>query len=116
MFYLLKNEWRKIVVKTTFTILLNTKQTEPVYVTPKLFSFSRYLKLCLDFLLMHNSGLIRKIRLISKFMTSQHGNKTILIHLLPDISKSKGNLTMKFGQLIDYNMRNVFLKNHAQNV
>ena len=49
-------------------------------------------------------------------MRSQHGNKTILIHLLPDISKSKGNLTMKFGQLIDYNMRNVFLKNHAQNV
>ena len=23
---------------------------------------------------------------------------------------------MKFGQLIDYNMRNIFLKNHTQNV
>ena len=36
--------------------------------------------------------------------------------MLPNTSKSKGNQTMKFGQLIDYNMRNIFLKNHTQNV
>ena len=36
--------------------------------------------------------------------------KTIVIHIMPNISKSKGNQTMKFGQLIEYNMRNIFLE------
>ena len=39
----------------------------------KLFSFSRYSSLSLDFLAMYKNGLIKKIRLISKFMTSQPG-------------------------------------------
>ena len=43
-------------------------------------------------------------------MTSQLGQKTILIHILPNISRSKGNQTMKFGQLIECNMRNIFLE------
>ena len=34
----------------------------------------------------------------------------IKIHILPKISRSKGNQTMKFGQLIEYNMINIFLK------
>ena len=29
--------------------------------------------------------------------------------MLPNISKSKGNQTMEFGQLIEYNMRSIFL-------
>ena len=49
-------------------------------------------------------------RLISKSMTSQPGQQTIAIHILPNISRSKGNQTMKFGQLIEYNMRNTFAK------
>ena len=43
-------------------------------------------------------------------MTSQSGYKTIEIHILPNISRSKGNQTMKFGQLIEYDMRNIFLE------
>ena len=43
------------------------------YSTQKLFSFSRYLSFCLQFLVMYRSGLIKKIRLISNFMTSQPG-------------------------------------------
>ena len=35
---------------------------------------------------------------------------TIHIHILPTISASKGNQTMIFGQLIEYNMRNIFLE------
>ena len=42
-------------------------------------------------------------------MTSQPGQQTIVIHILPNISRSKHNQTMKFGQLIEYNMRNFFL-------
>ena len=38
-------------------------------------------------------------------MTSQPGQQTIAIHILANISSSKGNHTMKFGKLIKYNMR-----------
>ena len=48
--------------------------------------------------------------LTSKFMTSQPGLQTIAIHILPNISQSKGNQTMKLGQLIEYNKRNIFLQ------
>ena len=43
-------------------------------------------------------------------MTSQAGKQTIAIHILPNISRSKGNQAMNFGQLIEYNMRNNFLE------
>ena len=42
-------------------------------------------------------------------MTSHPGYQIILIHILPNISRSKGNQTMEFGQLIKYNVRNIFL-------
>ena len=42
-------------------------------------------------------------------MASQPGKQTIAIHVFPDISRSKGNQAITFGQLIKYNMRNVFL-------
>ena len=48
-------------------------------------------------------------------MTSQHGSQTTAIHILPNISQSKGNQTMKFGQLIEYIKRNIFFKNYAEN-
>ena len=31
------------------------------------------------------------------------------MHLLPDISRSKDNQAMKFSQLIEYNMSNIFI-------
>ena len=43
-------------------------------------------------------------------MTLQPDLQTIAIHLLPNISQSRGNQTMKFGQLIEYNNRNIFLQ------
>ena len=47
-------------------------------------------------------------------MTSQPGLQTIALHILSNISQNKGNQTMKFGQLTEYNKRNVFLKNYAE--
>ena len=41
-------------------------------------------------------------------MTSQTGQQIITIHILPNNSRSKDSQTMKFGQKIEYNMRNVF--------
>ena len=37
------------------------------------------------------------------------------MHILPNILRSKGNQTIRFGQLIDYDIRNIFLeKSHAK--
>ena len=41
-------------------------------------------------------------------MTSQTGKQIIVIHLLPNISRSKGNQAMKLAQLMIYDMRNIF--------
>ena len=49
-------------------------------------SFSRYLS-CFDFLSMYKNNTTRKIRLISKFMTSQP--ETIARHILPNTQEVK---------------------------
>ena len=49
--------------------------------------------------------MIKKIRLISKF-----GTQTISTYILINISRSKENQIMKLGQLIEYNIRNIFLE------
>ena len=82
-----------------------------LFISPKkLFLFLRYLSFCLDFLFMYQNSLIKKIRLTSNFLTSQPREQTIVIYILPNISRSKGNQTMKFGQLIECNIRNIFLE------
>ena len=43
-------------------------------------------------------------------MTSQHGKKPIAIRILTNNSRSKGNQTMKFGQLIEHNLRKYFIE------
>ena len=43
-------------------------------------------------------------------MMSEHGLQIIAIHILSNISQCRGNQTMKFGQLIEYNKRNIFLQ------
>ena len=43
-------------------------------------------------------------------MMSQAGLQTITLHILPSISQSKGNQAMIFGQLIEYDKRNIFLQ------
>ena len=43
-------------------------------------------------------------------MTSHIEKQTITIHILPNISRSKGNQTKESCQLVEYNMRNIFLE------
>ena len=43
-------------------------------------------------------------------MASQTGKQTIAIHILPNSSRRKGNQAMKFGQILECNMRNIFLE------
>ena len=49
-------------------------------------------------------------------MTPQTGQQIIKIHILSDISRSKGNQTVKFGQLIEYNKKNICLEKSYKNV
>ena len=43
-------------------------------------------------------------------MHHSQGNKQ-LQYMFPYVSRSKGYQTMKFGYIIEYNMRNIFLEN-----
>ena len=43
-------------------------------------------------------------------MASQPGKQANIIRILLNISKSTGNQAMKLGQLIEYNVRNIFLE------
>ena len=43
-------------------------------------------------------------------MPSQPGQQTITKHILPNISRGKGDQAMKFGQVIGCNKRNIFLQ------
>ena len=76
------------------------------YFTSKALSVSKIFK----FLVMYQNGLIKQIRLISNFMASQPVQPTVVIHILPNISRSKGNQTIAFEQLIECNMSNIFLE------
>ena len=44
-------------------------------------------------------------------MTSQPEKQAIAMSILVNITSSKGNETIKFGQLIEYNLSNICLKN-----
>ena len=59
---------------------------------------------------MYKNGSVRKIRLILKFVTLQPGQQTVAIQIFLNISRSKGNQLIKFGHLIEYNMRNTFIE------
>ena len=48
-------------------------------------------------------------------MTAQPGKQTVAIQLLPNISISKSNQAMRCGKLIEYNIRNIFLKKSSKN-
>ena len=47
-------------------------------------------------------------------MMPQPGLQTFAIHILLNISQSKSNQTMKFGQSIEYNKRNIFFPHNAE--
>ena len=52
---------------------------------------------------------MKKLRLTSKFITSQNGQQVITTHTLSNISRSKDNQTMKCVLLTKYDMRDIFL-------
>ena len=63
---------------------------------------------------MQENNLIIKLRLIPKFMLLQTEKQIISIHIR-NISKSKGNETIIFRQLIEHITRTIFLENSYAN-
>ena len=69
-----------------------------LFISPqKLFSFSRYLSFCLDFLVMYQKGLIKKM-------------VNFKFYDVTPWLKSYFNTHTKFGQLIECNMKTIFLE------
>ena len=57
----------------------------------------------------------QKPKLISKFIAPSTGQQMITILTMPNISRSYVNQITKFGQLMEYNMRNISCKNESGN-
>ena len=47
-------------------------------------------------------------------MTSQPGKQVTTMHISANISRKQGNQKVKFGQLIEYNMRKIFRGKYTQ--
>ena len=52
----------------------------------------------------------KKVKFISKSMTSENDKQIITIHMLPNTLRIKSNQTLKFSRLIEHNMRHIFLE------
>ena len=88
--------WTPTFHKSCFYLL----QWKPFKNDEKYFFISHFILQIFTFLYwlscMLKNSLIRKLRLISKLMTSQTGQQIITIHILFNASRSKSNQTMKF--------------------
>ena len=58
---------------------------------------------------MSQNDLIRKIKLSLNFYDVPVW-LTIVIHIFSNMSRNKDNQTMKYDQLIEYNMRNIIIE------
>ena len=76
-----------------------------IYQLKKIIKTAFYFDLKSLFVLFHHVQ--KQLRLISEFI-SRSGKQLILIHILPNISRSKGNQTIKFCQLTEYNIKDIF--------
>ena len=52
---------------------------------------------------------MQKLILITQYMTSQSDQQIVIIHILPNILKSKGNQAIKFSQFIKFGVRNIYI-------
>ena len=97
------NFWNSETAESSLKIMKNAFYfISKAFFVLEIFTFLSWL------LVTQRNSLIR--RLIPELMTSQAGQKLIGIHILSNISRIKCNQAMKFGELIENNVRNIFLK------
>ena len=93
------NPWLKVGLSSSKQICVICLIENPLKLMKNAFYFM--LKaLCHKFLVIWKNDSIRKIKLTSKFMTSQPGLQTIAIQILSNTSQTKSNQTMNVDQLI----------------
>ena len=90
-----------LATKSSLKIMKNT-----FYFILKALPFSRYLNFDLNFWSCRKKARLERLRLILKSMMPQ----PMSIRILTNISRSKGDHSMKFHQLIGYNMINIFFE------
>ena len=82
-----------------------------LFISPqKLFLFLRYLNFCPAFVVEVGKWRAEK----AKLGYTSNGIQIITIHILSNISRSKGNQTKKFGQVLERNLRNIFLQESSR--
>ena len=81
----------------------------PLIHIKNVFLLLRYFNFCSDFFGYVGQRVDKKSEVNIKINDAINW-ETITIHILPNILRSKGNYTMKFGQLIEYNVKNIFLQ------
>ena len=86
-----------------------------LYFNLKRFLFLRYINFCPDFFGHVGKRLDKEAEINFKIYDVINWKKKIAMHILPNILRSRGNQTMKVGQLIEYKRRNIFPQNHAEN-
>ena len=84
------------------------------YFILKLISCLSYLDFILNFWSCRKNGLIRKTRLVSKFIDPQLGKQIITIRILPNTSRSKDRL-WNLVNLKNITRESIFSRNHAEN-
>ena len=92
------NECSSKMMKNSFYFILNA-----------LFIL-KYLNFRPNFFDQVGKRLDKKAKVNVRICDVTEGQQIIVIHILPNISRRKVNQTLKFGQLIEYNMRYTFLK------
>ena len=78
--------------------LLRLVKNSFYFILKALFFLQIFRFLSWRFVHVETTAWLERKRLISKFMASQSGQQIITIHILPNISRSKGNQTMTFLQ------------------
>ena len=76
----------------------------------KLFSFLWHSNTFSDFFGSAEKRLDQKDEVNFKIYDLINYETNTSVYVLPSISKSKDNQTIKFGQLVEYDLRNIFLK------
>ena len=106
--------------ENVFFLFSSIKTWNMLFISPWniLFFFLRYLDFCPDFFGHVHVGkwFDKKTKgWFQNLWCHDLGKQIIIIHILLNISRSKYNQTIKFGQLTENNIKIFFIRNHAEN-
>ena len=90
-----------LTIESPLKIMKNTFYVKNTFLSRDVYIFALTFRLCRKMAWWESC-------LVSKFITSQTGKQVITIHILPNISRSKGNQAIRLDQLLKYSLRYTF--------